>query len=127
MCSTNYVFISILLSFVITTKAVLNRDDENFFGETVDRYDWSKHRCHRNCILMMKNQRSAMEQFSAMSKACYECPFNPADCYRRQTPLFTSRRDAKNYLYGQPTNSRPNNRGIFCCFVCVDDVIVEEV
>ncbi|OXU25280.1 hypothetical protein TSAR_010875 [Trichomalopsis sarcophagae] len=67
-------------------EAVLNFDDENFFGYEADRIDWSKHPCRRNCTNngppMTCQYVFVVEEFSAMSKGCYDCPFNLTDCSR---------------------------------------------
>ncbi|CAB0032833.1 unnamed protein product [Trichogramma brassicae] len=68
------------------TKAVLNFEDENFFSGTADLYDWSKHPCNRQCregdAPRICRYVFVVEQYSTMSKACYNCPNNMADCLR---------------------------------------------
>lgn len=54
--------------------------------EIADTVDWSRHACKRTC----RNNASSLdcyytfklESYEAMSKACYDCPFNITDCFR---------------------------------------------
>ncbi|RLU22355.1 hypothetical protein DMN91_004633 [Ooceraea biroi] len=54
--------------------------------EIADEVDWGRHACRRmceddetplNCYYTFK-----LESYHAMSKACYDCPFNITDCFR---------------------------------------------
>ncbi|XP_016844683.1 laccase-2-like [Nasonia vitripennis] len=117
------VFISIILTSVIPIRAVLNYHDEEFFGNTADRYDWRKHPCNRECIEgekpLLCKYVFVVEQLSSMSKACYDCPFNVSDCFRPhcmptdgvQKTIVTANRQIPG-----PTIE-----------VCVNDVIAVEV
>ncbi|XP_072743518.1 uncharacterized protein [Anoplolepis gracilipes] len=54
--------------------------------ETIDNIDWKRHACQRTC----KDDAAPLdcyytfklESYYAMSKACYDCPFNITDCFR---------------------------------------------
>ncbi|OXU19433.1 hypothetical protein TSAR_003623 [Trichomalopsis sarcophagae] len=104
-------------------EAVLNPNDENFFNHTADTYDWSQHPCHRPCTedreRMICKYVFVVEQFSTMSKACYDCPFNKTDCFRPhclpasgvQKTVFTANRQ----MPGPAIQ------------VCLDDVVMVEV
>ncbi|KAJ8670519.1 hypothetical protein QAD02_001778 [Eretmocerus hayati] len=72
---------------IIVGEAVLNYGVEKYdFDHTADLYDWSKHPCRRNCWSNKEPKTCyyvfVLEQFSSMSKACYNCPLNMSDCYR---------------------------------------------
>ncbi|XP_006611755.1 laccase-1-like [Apis dorsata] len=55
--------------------------------ETADELDWTKHPCRRNCIdeapPMQCHYIFRLEAYHTMSKACYDCPFNITDCFRK--------------------------------------------
>lgn len=54
--------------------------------EIADNIDWKRHACRRTC----KDNAAPLdcyytfklESYYAMSKACYDCPFNITDCFR---------------------------------------------
>ncbi|CAB0032827.1 unnamed protein product [Trichogramma brassicae] len=68
------------------TDAVLSYEDEYYFCAEADRYNWTSHPCKRTCKDGEPPRQClyvfVVEQYSTMSKACYDCPFNMADCYR---------------------------------------------
>lgn len=83
------IYKSSLISIKLSSKAstsVLNTHDENFFGYTADRYDWTNHPCHRDCNQYEKPKTChyvfVVEHYYAMSSACYDCPLNMTDCFR---------------------------------------------
>ncbi|CAK9821202.1 LCC4 [Anthophora plagiata] len=59
----------------------------NIDPEVADEFNWIKHPCRRNC----KDETAPMEchyvfkleAYYTMSKACYDCPFNITDCFRK--------------------------------------------
>ncbi|XP_008204291.1 L-ascorbate oxidase [Nasonia vitripennis] len=59
-------------------------DAEN--EENADLVDWSRHPCRRACKddepPMECHYSFHIEQYYAMSKACYDCPYNRTDCFR---------------------------------------------
>ena len=73
-----YVFLEI--------HTALSPVDEYFYGREAARYDWSKHPFKRPCKDDEKPKECeyvfVLESYSSMSKACYNCPFNDADCFR---------------------------------------------
>ncbi|KAJ8683451.1 hypothetical protein QAD02_019243 [Eretmocerus hayati] len=77
---------SILFKLSCINGAVIDFVDEDYFGREADRYDWSRHPCIRDCWHSKEAKTCyyvmVIEQFSAMSKACYDCPYNMTDCSR---------------------------------------------
>ncbi|XP_058802841.1 uncharacterized protein LOC131670882 [Phymastichus coffea] len=75
-----------LILFIQSEGAILNVDDEEFFGKEADRINWSLHPCRRKCMdgeaPKVCKYVFVIEKFSSMSKACYNCPFNITDCFR---------------------------------------------
>ncbi|XP_014230420.1 laccase-1-like [Trichogramma pretiosum] len=61
-------------------------DPEELSEESIDLVDWRQHPCRREC----RDNEPAMEcrytfhieHYYAMSKACYDCPYNVTDCAR---------------------------------------------
>ncbi|KAJ8683446.1 hypothetical protein QAD02_019238 [Eretmocerus hayati] len=73
-------------SISLVIGAVLTPEDEQYFGGEADRYDWNAHPCRRDCWHDRRKMRCeyvfVIEQYSSMSKACYDCPYNVTDCDR---------------------------------------------
>ncbi|XP_023314043.1 laccase-2-like [Trichogramma pretiosum] len=118
-----YFFLPIFLATFEPTDAVLSYEDEYYFCAEADRYNWTSHPCKRTCKDGEPPRQClyvfVVEQYSTMSKACYDCPFNMADCYRphclpgdgRPKTVFTANRQ----MPGTPIE------------VCQNDLVVVEV
>lgn len=54
--------------------------------EIADNIDWKRHACRRTCrdgaAPLDCYYTFKLESYYAMSKACYDCPFNITDCFR---------------------------------------------
>ncbi|CAL7934818.1 unnamed protein product [Xylocopa violacea] len=64
-----------------------NLDFGDIDPEIADELDWTKHPCRRTCNdeapPMECRYIFRLEAYHTMSKACYDCPFNITDCFRR--------------------------------------------
>ncbi|XP_076239494.1 uncharacterized protein LOC143182413 [Calliopsis andreniformis] len=62
-------------------------DDDRIDSDTADELDWSTHPCRRNCEdgapPMECRYVFKLETYRTMSKACYDCPHNITDCFRK--------------------------------------------
>ncbi|XP_058802815.1 uncharacterized protein LOC131670857 [Phymastichus coffea] len=117
------IYVIILLVTFDLTGGVINLDDEEFFGEMADRYNWPNHPCRRICSYNDVPRHCfytlVIEEFSSMSKACHNCPFNVTDCFRphcmptdgKQKPLYVVNRQLPGPLIE----------------VCINDIIVVDV
>nr|XP_012152944.1 PREDICTED: laccase-1-like isoform X2 [Megachile rotundata]XP_012152945.1 PREDICTED: laccase-1-like isoform X2 [Megachile rotundata] len=62
-------------------------DVESVDPEIVDELTWTDHPCRRTCTdeapPMECRYTFELESYRTMSKACYDCPFNFTDCFRK--------------------------------------------
>lgn len=82
-------FFLLLHSCLSETVITVHNDFEigSIDPETADELDWTKHPCRRNCVdeapPMQCHYIFRLEAYHTMSKACYDCPFNVTDCFRK--------------------------------------------
>lgn len=82
-------FFLLLHSCLSETVITVHNDFEigSIDPETADELDWTKHPCRRNCLdeapPMQCHYIFRLEAYHTMSKACYDCPFNITDCFRK--------------------------------------------
>ncbi|XP_029042896.1 laccase-1-like isoform X2 [Osmia bicornis bicornis] len=62
-------------------------DFEHIEPEIADELNWTEHPCRRTCSddapPMECHYTFRLEGYRTMSKACYDCPFNLTDCFRK--------------------------------------------
>lgn len=74
-----------ILETIVT--AYSDFDFEHLEPEIADELNWTQHPCRRTCTddapPMECHYTFRLEAYRTMSKACYDCPFNLTDCFRK--------------------------------------------
>ncbi|XP_043270972.1 laccase-1-like [Venturia canescens] len=88
--ATSVVYVGIISAVenCFAASIINSKNEIDFTNEFVepDEIDWRDHPCRRECVdgerPMDCKYAFKVESYYAMSKACYNCPFNATDCFR---------------------------------------------